>query len=185
MSIIELPTNLSSFITQLGRGIRRTPPRATHQHPPHARAGAPTDPCPLTLTPSTVSGGTGVLCLAVVGPLNCHTYTQLIDCTAAAYADGQRCLILDLRQTTRIELSGLFALHSITRLYAGEGALNPEGGWAVLHWSAAGLTPSLGQRVKLLAPSPAVAAILHNVGFDRCVEIYVDLDTALAAFPTE
>jgi anti-anti-sigma regulatory factor len=179
MSVIELPATLSNFFTHLGRGIRRVAPRTTQ---PQLRIGAVVTPSPLTLTASTVSTQPEVLCLAIAGPLNCYTYTLLIDRVAAAYAAGQRALILDLRETTRIELSGLFALHSITRLYAGQGLLNPEGGWAVLHWSAEELTPELGQRVKLLAPAPAVAKILRIVGFDRCVESYDDLDAAVAAF---
>lgn len=52
-----------------------------------------------------------VVCLVVAGELNRQTYTSLIDLASAHYRPKRRGLLLDLRQTTQFELSGLFALH--------------------------------------------------------------------------
>jgi hypothetical protein len=53
----------------------------------------------------------------------------LIEAANTHYSQGRRGLLLDLRQTSQIELSGLFALLNIARLYSGESLLDPEEGW--------------------------------------------------------
>jgi hypothetical protein len=125
-----------------------------------------------------------VVCLAVAGELNRHTYTTLIDMASAHYHPGRRALLLDLRQTTQIELSGLFALLSIARLYSGQPLLDPEVGWVGLHRATEEVTPALGKRVKLLAPSSAAVAALEQASFCRFFAHYPDWETALAALPS-
>lgn len=125
-----------------------------------------------------------VVCLAVAGELNRQTYTSLIDLASAHYHPGRRGLLLDLRQTRRIELSGLFALLSVARLYSGQTLLDPEAGWAGLHAAVEEITPALGERVKLLAPSPAAVAALEQASFCRFFAHYPDWETALAALPS-
>jgi anti-anti-sigma regulatory factor len=103
----------------------------------------------------------------------------LIDIASAYYHQGRRGLVLDLRQTSQIELSGLFALLSIARLYNGQPLLDPEAGWVGLHEAAEEVTPALGERVKLVAPSPVAAAALERANFCHFFTHYPDLDTAL------
>jgi hypothetical protein len=130
-------------------------------------------------------GQTAVVCLAVEGELNCHTYTSLIETASAHYHQGRRYLLLDLHQTTQIELSGLFALLSIARLYSGQPLLEPEAGWLALRQGTESASPALGERVKLLAPSPAAVAALEQASFCRYLTCYSDLETAITALPTE
>ena len=122
-------------------------------------------------------------CVQVTGALDCFSYEALIEHATALYGRGRRNLLLDLRQTTQIGLSGLFALLSIARLYSGQSLLDPETGLAGLRQAAEAVTPALGERVKLLAPSPAAAAALQGARFCQVFTHYPDLATALAAFP--
>ena len=123
----------------------------------------------------------GVIHLQVIGAINCHSYESLIASAVALHKEGCRRLLLDLRQTSKIELSGLFALLNIARLYAGEALLDPELGWSALHAAAAEVTPTLGEHVKLLAPAPEVHQTICSASFCGFFDIYTELDVALAA----
>ncbi|MCE7982291.1 MAG: hypothetical protein DYG89_13935 [Caldilinea sp. CFX5] len=138
-------------------------------------------PVLLALQASLPAGRTDVVCLAVAGELTRHTYTSLIEVARRHYQQGQRYLLLDLRQTTQIELSGLFALLSIARLYSGQTLLDPEAGWAGLHTAVEEIAPALRQRVKLITPSPAAVAALERASFCGCFTHYPDVDTAIRA----
>ena len=155
-------------------------------HQPTQVADVPTvadsKPALLTLQASLPLGHSAVVCLAVAGKLNCHTYLHLIETAHTHYQQGRRGLLLDLRQTTQIELSGLFALLSIARLYSGQSLLDPEAGWAGLRRAAESATPALGERVKLLAPSPVAAKALQGASFCRFLDHYPDMDTAMTTF---
>lgn len=137
-------------------------------------------PVLLTLRASLLADRADVVWLTVEGTLSCYTYTVLIETANQHYQQGRRYLLLDLRQTTRIELSGLFALYNVARLYSNQSLLDPEAGWAGLHHLAEDVTPALGERVKLLAPSPVVVAALERANFCRFFTYYPDLDTALS-----
>ena len=88
--------------------------------------------------------------------------------------------MLDLRQTTQIELSGLFALGNVTRLYSGLPLIDPEMGWTALRAAAESVTPTLGECIKVVAPSPAATAALASASFCRFFTCYPDMATALA-----
>lgn len=136
-------------------------------------------PVALSLRATLPPGQTAVVYIAVEGELNRHTYMQLIEIAYAHYQQGRRYLMLDLRQTTQIELSGLFALLSVARLYSGQPLLDPEAGWVALRQGAESATPGLGERVKLIAPSPSAAGALARAHFCQFLTRYSDLDTAL------
>lgn len=139
------------------------------------------EPVSLTVRASLPLGRTDVVCLTVEGELNRHTYLSLIETACTHYHAGRRYLLLDLRQTTQIELSGLFALLYIARLYSGQPLLDPEAGWAELRRGVDNVSPALGERVKLLAPSLAAVAALERASFCRCFTRYPNLETAMSA----
>jgi hypothetical protein len=139
-------------------------------------------PAPLTLITSHPPCRAQIAVLHVVGVLDHRTYEGFIDRAAALYAQGKRRLILDLHQTKQIELSGLFALHSIARLYAGERLLNPAVGWIALQVASEQVTLAMREGVKLFAPPLAVAQTIQQVSFCSFLEIYADLMAAMASF---
>lgn len=139
-------------------------------------------PCPLTLVESVPPSHPHILCLSLVGELNRHSCTTLLETAITHHNRGRRALILDLAQTTVVELSGLFVLLNIARHYSGQTMLDPEGGWQALRESLHATTPTLGERVKLLAPSPQATAALDRTPFCHFLERHPDLDSAIATF---
>jgi|GEM_PF-6493469 len=107
-------------------------------------AGSSASSVHLLITPPL--GPNAVTQMQVIGALDRHSYQAFIASAAALYRQGQTKLLVDLGQTTQIELSGLFALHSIARLYAGGSLLDPESGWAGLRAAAEEATPALGDQ---------------------------------------
>lgn len=142
-------------------------------------------PVLLALRASQPPGRPDVLCLTVAGALSSTTYAILVETAALHYQQGRRYLLLDLGQTTQIELSGLFALLSIARLYHGESLLDAEDGWRALRLAAEAATPALGERIKVIAPSPAAVAALERASFCRFFAHYSDWEAATVALPTE
>lgn len=139
----------------------------------------------LMLRITTVDERRNVLCVALIGALNHVTHEGLIETVVAHYQQGNRRLVLDLRQIAELKLSGLFALVNIARLYSGQPLLDPEDGWLVIGQAAAECTPDLARHVKLLAPSRAAESALRSVHYGQFFERHADLSSALAAFPDE
>jgi hypothetical protein len=123
-----------------------------------------------------------VLGLALVGELDVHAYSLLVESARAAYGRGWRCLLLDLSRTTAIELSGFLALLNVARLFAGQPMLDPDEGWAALRAPLAMMTAALGSHVKLLAPSPQARAALDRAPFCAALGCYANVERALVAF---
>jgi hypothetical protein len=140
---------------------------------------------PTTLRPSVShSPGQTVIVLLPAKPvLDYRTYQEFIADAATLYAQGTRRLIIDLRGTTQIELSGLFALHNIARLYSGKELLDATDGWNAL--KATAFAPAKGAYLgmKLLA-SPAVAIAIRQTSLRHFLEVYDELSAAMASFVT-
>jgi hypothetical protein len=115
------------------------------------------------------------------GPLNYRTYLDFTAAAQAVYASGAKRLLIDLHEVTRLELSGLFALYNVARLFAGAELLDPEAGWVALRAAAEEIPLAITERVKLIAPSPAAEQALSNSTLGRCLELYPDVATAVAA----
>jgi hypothetical protein len=139
-------------------------------------------PTALTLAVSYPPNRLHLAVLHVKGALNHETYEEFIARAAALYAYGCRQLIIDLCQTRQIELSGLFALHSIARLYGGEPLLNPTIGWTALQREAQHVTRAMHEGVKLVYPSCTVACTIRQASFCWFLQIYNDLFAAMDSF---
>lgn len=136
------------------------------------------------LTVTLLPNQPGVALCAVTGKLDRHSYATLIGCATDLYQQGHHSLLLDLRKMTAIELSGLFALHNIARLFSGKSLLDPELSWDVLRTATEESCPEMGQPVKVLATSPTIITTIRNVSFCSFLEIYADVETTSAAFVT-
>jgi len=109
----------------------------------------------------------------------------LVETARTHYAGGRRVLLLDLSQTTAIELSGFFALLNIARLYSGKPLLDPDEGWEAIRGPMRDSSPALGKYVKVVAPSPQACTALDRAGFCPFLERYSDLESAMAALSCE
>ncbi len=114
------------------------------------------------------------------GSLDRESYLQFIAQAQTCYEHGARMLVVDLREVTRIGLSGHFALHSIARLYAGIDLLDPEGGMSELHRALQTMPAQFGQHIKLIA-SDEIRRSLRATDLCRCLDVFDDLEQAAAA----
>jgi hypothetical protein len=122
------------------------------------------------------------------GVLDRYALHEFIMIAKTLYQAGARQMVIDLNQVTALELSGLFALHSIAHLYAGEGLLDPEHGWAILHHLANKTLTEAYRSIKLVSAAPVTVAAIGRTSFSHCFERYTTLEAALAALelaPTE
>lgn len=181
MPATTLPTTWSQRLIGMAKAVWDTALRRLAQPTPAAPVAA-SQPVSFSVQTILPPKETEVVCLVVTGELNRRTFTKLIDLACAHYEQGRRGLLLDLSQTTQFELSGLFALLSIARLYSGQSPLDPETGWTSLHHAIEEITPALSERVKLIAPSPAVETARTANPFAQFLESHPDWESALAAF---
>lgn len=178
--IFLTPTLLPQWVAN---GVAKFSSQLLRRRPQTADTPTMVDaPCPPVIQVALLHGLPAAAHVQVTGELDRFTYEALIQTAADLYTRGRRNLLLDLRQTTRIELSGLFALLSIAHLYSGKPLPDPQEGWVALRSAAEGATPTMGQRVKLLA-TPAVTQMIRMVSFCDIFEIYTDPEIASAAFP--
>jgi ABC-type transporter Mla MlaB component len=177
--ISQAPTLLLQWVTN---GLTKVAAQRLRRRPQADVAATMVDAPSLAIQVALLHGLTAAAHVQVVGELDRFTYEALIETAHDLYRRGRRNLLLDLRQLKRIELSGFFALLSIAHLYSGRPLPNPEAGWTALRNAAEEITPTMGQRVKLLA-TPAMTHLIRTNHFCDCFEIYADPESANAAFP--
>jgi anti-anti-sigma regulatory factor len=136
----------------------------------------------MDITVSQIQGSVPVTVLQPHGDLDASNYQDLIANAQQAYDDGARDLLLDLSDTPYMSSSGLVALQSIAAMLRGEKPLEPEAGWGAYHAIHRDREGGVQEHLKLLSPQPRVDQVLEMVGFKRFVEVYTDLDAAVASF---
>jgi anti-anti-sigma regulatory factor len=122
-----------------------------------------------------------VAVLALDGELDASNYRELIETGGGLYADGARCLVLDLGRLSYMSSSGIVALHSLALVFRGQQPPDPEAGWSAFH--AVGSDTDEGtaaDQVRLVAPTPAIDSILERTGLKRILPVYADRDAAIA-----
>jgi len=161
--MLQTPSLLARWATSIQ--TRRTAPRRSE------RVETTAVPAEVGIVQVVGSSDPGELFqVQVTGALDRFLYLELVQCAGELYTCGQRTLLLDLREATRIELSGFFALMSIARLYRGEPLLDPEGGWVALRCAFEQCNHTSQRPVKLLA-SPPVVQTLRKAGICDFFEI--------------
>jgi anti-anti-sigma regulatory factor len=116
------------------------------------------------------------------GQLNASNYLEVIARAQELHEAGTRDLLLDLSDLSLLASSGLVALHSMALIMSGSQAPDPEHGWAAFRAMARDVHADVAQQCKLLNPQPSVVRTLEITGFKAFLEIYTDLEAALAAF---
>lgn len=141
--------------------------------------------CPLSVEVSIPTGQSLILVMKLIGELNRESYATLIDSAVSHYSQGRRYLLLDLQEILAIELTGLFALLNVARLFSGQDMLDVEHGWEALRVPMRTADEQHGACIKLLAPSLQAAAALDRAAFCHFFERYADLESTLATFSCE
>lgn len=136
----------------------------------------------MEITVSQAEGKVSVTVMQTHGALDASTYEQLIEEARQLYDAGARDLIIDLSDTPLMSSAGLVALHTIALMLRGEALPDAESGWesfrAIDRYREGGVQDHL----KLLNPNPHVDKSLEMVGFKNFIEVYGDLDEAVASF---
>lgn len=136
----------------------------------------------MNVTISHSQGRVPVTVLHTHGDLDASNYQDLIAKSQEVYEAGARDILLDLSDTPYMSSSGLVALQSIAALLRGEEAPDPEAGWQAFRAIHRDRDAGFQTHVKLLSPQPRVESILEMVGFNRFLEVFTDLEAAIASF---
>jgi anti-anti-sigma regulatory factor len=120
--------------------------------------------------------------LSLRGELDHSSFEALIDKAKDLYAAGTKNLLLDLSDLSFMSSSGIVALHSILLLFRGETPPDLESGWEAFHSIDRTRGSGFQSNIKILNPQPKVALTLKKTGMTELLEIYDDLQTALASF---
>jgi hypothetical protein len=115
------------------------------------------------------------------GSLHASTYRDLIAQAKELYTAGARSILLDLSETPYIGCSGLVALHNIAVMLQEEEAPDPEHGWQAIHALERGIGRHTQKHLKVFRAQPQVAQLLQGPCCARFLDVYTDLDTALAS----
>jgi len=129
-----------------------------------------------------IPGRVPVTVLQTHGDLDASSYQDLIAKAQEVYAGGAQDFLLDLGDTPYMSSSGLVAMQSLAVLLRGEEIPDLEAGWGAIRAIDRDRDSGFQQHFKLLNPQPRVDRVLEMVGFKRFLEVYTDLDTAIASF---
>lgn len=134
------------------------------------------------ITTSQVQGQVPVTVLQPHGEVDAANYRDLIAAAEAAHAGGTGYMLLDLSDVPFMSSSGLVALQSIAALMRGDEIPGSEHGWGALRAIDRDREAGTQARFKLLNPQPRVSHVLEVTGLDRFLEVWDDLDQAVASF---
>jgi anti-anti-sigma regulatory factor len=116
------------------------------------------------------------------GDLDAGSYQDLIAKAMEVCDGGAQDILLDLSDMPYMSSSGLVALQTIAARLRGEELPDPEAGWGAFRAIHRDRDSGIQQHFKLLNPQPRVDHVLEMVGFKRFLEIYSDLESAVASF---
>lgn len=136
----------------------------------------------MNVTVAQADGRVPVTILHTHGDLDASSYKELIAAAGTAFDGGARDILLDLSDTQYMSSSGLVALQSIAALARGEIPPDPGAGWEAFHAIDRDREGGLQAHFKLLNPQPRVDRVLEMSGFKRFLEVYTDLEAAVASF---
>jgi anti-anti-sigma factor len=112
------------------------------------------------------------------GRLNMGNSDQLLKVIEDSYHKGSKNIILDLRNLVSLTSAGLRVILSTYKLLGLESNKSEETPGNTI----GPVGPEKSPHLKLVGPPPPVDEVLRIAGFDRLMEIYDDLDGALAAY---
>jgi anti-anti-sigma regulatory factor len=136
----------------------------------------------MEMTTRNAQGKVVVTIFKLSGSIDGSNYREVIAKGNELYKSGSQNMLIDLSDVPYISSSGLVALHRIALTMRGESAPEPELGWSALREMTDDVDKGFQQHLKILNPQPKVMKILDTAGFNNFLEIFSDLDTAVASF---
>ncbi len=118
-----------------------------------------------TLTLTAVETAPGTVHLSAAGKLNADSYMEMIHKAQEHYRRGVRNLELDLGNITDVQMSGLYALHCIAKIFRGEEYPDRSYGIAGLrNMVEDNLTAGVHDQLRLCAINSAITKRLEKAG---------------------
>ena len=133
----------------------------------------------MQINSSIIQGAVPITILCPFGALDASNYQELINKANEAYDAGSRFMVVDLGETPYMSSSGIVALHTIALLLH-EDSPDSRSDWDISR--SPEQDRNLKRRLKLVNPPPRVDQLLEMAGFKRFIEVYSNLDSAIAAF---
>ncbi len=133
----------------------------------------------MKITTTQAQGATApVTVFHVNGEINTHTHEQLHQAMKAAYDAGARNMVLDLTDVPYMSSAGLRLLSMMMKQLRSDAP--SESQEAMNQGIRAGTFTS--PHLKLVNPKPLVIEVLHTSGMDMVLQIFRDVDEAVATF---
>ena len=135
----------------------------------------------MNITLSKTQGKVPVAILKIDDRLDGSNYKDLIAKAQEIIKDGSRHILIDMTDVSFMSSAGMVALQSIAKLLKGQ-QLGDEEGWSLLHSIERERGSGKSQHLKLLNPQPKIEQALEVTGFIAMLEVYKDLEQAIASF---
>lgn len=111
--------------------------------------------------------------MTICGKVDSRSYQALVEKSAHLRAGGIEQLVVDLNEMPTLELTGLYALHCIAKIFRDERHADPKHGLSGLRRIAEeNLEAGMHPRVKLLVADKAMAEKLTQAGLDQLFPIH-------------
>jgi anti-anti-sigma factor len=136
----------------------------------------------MEITVSEHVGEKAVTILHIDGYLDSSNYTQLVDEVEALFESGTVNLLLDLEKCGFISSVGLKALYSIAMILHGDEETKPVKAWTSFNEMRKDIQKMPGTCCKIVNMQPKVKQSMEITGMLKYLDIYDDLETALASF---
>lgn len=130
----------------------------------------------------TMSNHENVAVMQLTGNVDASNYTEVIDRAQQVYDDGARNLLIDMGKVEYVSSAGLMALHTVVRIFMGHSINTKDGGRPIFRSVNPQQDLAGRDRVKLLAPQPAVAQVLDVTGLKQLLQVFTNFDEALKSF---
>jgi anti-anti-sigma factor len=123
-----------------------------------------------------------VTIVQIDGYLDSSNYTKLVDQAKELFTSGTKNLLLDLEKCGFISSVGLKALYSMALIMRGDQPSEPGKAWTSFNEMRGEIEKMKGTCCKIVNMQPKVEQSMEITGMLKYLDIYDDIDTALASF---
>lgn len=127
-------------------------------------------------------GKKNVTILHIDGYLDSSNYTELVDQANDLFQSGTTNLLLDLKNCGFISSVGLKALYILAMIIQGDQPSEPAKAWSSFNEMRKDIEKMTGTCCKIVHMQPKVKQSMEITGMLKYLDIYDDLDKALASF---
>ena len=128
------------------------------------------------------TGDKTVTILSVDGKLDGTNYTHLIDKVKELFSSGTKKILLDMEKCGFLSSAGIMALLSVALISRGENPSDPQRVWVSYAEMKRDINKASGVHLKVVNLQPKVKQSLEITGILDILDLYDDLEAALATF---